>query len=89
VPATLVTPLPFSLELKDGARLTVVGDAVVYFTHLSETQRSKHYWQTAIQMFNIAVKEPAYLRTATVCLQTALTVDGLLAPPPAAEAENS
>lgn len=58
------------------------GEAIVYFTYLSEKQRAQHYWQTAIQMFNTAVSEPAYLRTATVSLQTALLMDQLLADRP-------
>jgi hypothetical protein len=80
--ATLVTPLPIALELKNGQTLATVGDAVIYFTHLSGTQRAQHYWQTAIQMFNTAVSEPAYLRTATVSLQTALLMDRLLTDTP-------
>lgn len=84
---TLVTPLSFPLELKDGMRLTVVGNAVVYFTRLSREQQEAHYWQRAIRMFNIAAKEPTYLRTATICLQTALLMDQLLADLPTA-AEN-
>jgi len=62
----VVTPLPFPLELKDGVRLTLVGDAVAYFTRLSEEQQQTHYWQRAIWMFNSAAKEPTYLRTATM-----------------------
>lgn len=79
MPATLVTPLPFALQLKNGQTLATVGDAVVYFTQLSGTQRAQHYRQTAIQMFNTAVSEPAYLRAATVSLQMALLMDQLLA----------
>ena len=81
---TLVTPLPFPLELKDGRRFTVVGDAVAYFKHLSQAQQEAHYWRRAIQMFDTAAQEPTYLRTATICLQTALLMDQLLAEPPAA-----
>ena len=80
---TLVTPLPFPLELKDGRRLTVVGDAVAYFMHLSQTQQEAHYWRRAIRMFDTAVQEPTYLRTATICLQTAFLMDKLLAEAPA------
>jgi hypothetical protein len=78
---TLITPLPFPLELKDGARLTAVDDAVGYFTRLSDEQQEAHYWKLAIWMFNTAVNEPTYLRTATMCLQTALLMDQLLADP--------
>ena len=77
--ATLVTPLPFPLELRNGEMLTTVGDAVIYFTHLSGKQRSKPHWQRVIQMFNTAVERPAYLRAATVTLETALLMEGLLA----------
>jgi hypothetical protein len=78
---TLVTPLPFPLELKDGVRLTLVGDAVGYFTRLSERQQQTHYWRRAIWMFNTAAKQPTYLGTATISLQTALLMDQLLADP--------
>ena len=78
---TLITSLPFPLELKGGMRLTVVGDVVVYLTRLSETRQEAHYWKRVIRMFNIAVSEPTYLRTATICLQTALLMDQLLADP--------
>lgn|GEM_PF-1096540 len=78
---TLVTPLPFPLQLNDGMRLTTLGDAVIYFTRLSEKQQQTHYWQRAIRMFNTAVAEPTYLRTATICLQTALLMDGRLSDP--------
>ena len=84
---TLVTPLSFPLELKDGMRLSVVGDVVVYFTRLSRKQQEAHYWQRSIRMFNTAAKEPTYLRTATISLQTALLMDQLLSDPPTA-AEN-
>lgn len=76
-----MTPLPFPLELKDGVRLTLVGDAVGYFTRLSERQQQTHYWRRAIWMFNTAAKQPTYLRTATISLQTALLMDQLLADP--------
>jgi hypothetical protein len=83
---TLVTPLPFPLELKDGVRIALVGDAVAFFTRLSAKQLEAHYWQLAIRMFNTAAKEPTYLTTATISLQTALMMDQLLADPlPAAK----
>jgi len=78
---TLVTPLPFPLELKNGVRLTLVGDAIAYFTRLSGEQQQTHYWQRAIWMFNTAANEPTYLRTATISLQTALLMDQLLVDP--------
>lgn len=81
-PMTLVTPLPFALELRDGERLAVVGDAVAFFKHLSPAQQEAHYWRRAIRMFDTAVQEPTYLRTATICLQTALLMEQLLAEPP-------
>jgi hypothetical protein len=81
---TLVTPLSFPLLLKDGTRLAVVGDAIIYFNRLSEERRRIHYWQRAILTFNAAAKELAYLRTATICLETALLMDQLLADPPSA-----
>jgi hypothetical protein len=79
--ATLVTPLPTPLQLSNGETLTTVGDAVIYFTHLTRSQQAKHTWQRTIEMFNVAINETAYLGAATITLQTALRIDGLLADP--------
>ena len=71
------SPLAFSLTLKDGRKLETVGDAANYLTSLTEEQRERVHWKTAILMLNNAMKEPRYLTTATVNLRSALLYDRL------------
>ncbi|MDP1584431.1 MAG: hypothetical protein Q8M18_13505 [Bradyrhizobium sp.] len=73
--------LSFPLTLTDGTVLATVGEAAVYFAGLTPAQRDKGHWTIAIRMLNNALKEPTYLRTATMSLQTALVLDGILASP--------
>jgi hypothetical protein len=72
------TPLAFTLELRDGGSLARVGEAADYFAGLTRDQREASHWMVAIRMLNHAIKEPSYLRAATLSLQTALLLDGLL-----------
>ena len=44
------SPLAFSLTLKDGRKLETVGDAANYLTSLTEEQRERVHWKTAILM---------------------------------------
>jgi hypothetical protein len=74
---TSSSPLAFEIRCKHGT-LTTVGDAVALFSKLSDQQRERHYWKSAILMFGSALKEPRYLTTATLNLRTALAMDGLL-----------
>lgn len=73
------SPLAFSLTLKDGRKLETVGDAAnyLYLTSLTEEQRERVHWKTAILMLNNAMKESRYLTTATVNLRSALLYDRL------------
>ena len=73
--------LSFPLTLTDGTVLATVGEAAIYLAGLAPTQRDKGHWTIAIRMLNNALKEPTYLRTATMSLQTALVLDGMLASP--------
>ena len=73
------TPLPTTLELADGRILARVGDVAACFSRLTDEQRATSHWTIAIRMFNNALKEPSYLRAATLSLQTALLLDGNLA----------
>jgi hypothetical protein len=66
---------------KDGVVATV-GDAVGVFGELTLDQHEQHYWKVAIHMLNSAIKEPRYLTAATITLQTALNLSGMLAEPP-------
>ena len=70
--------LSFPLKLIDGVSIETAGDAAAFFRNLSEDQKEQHYWKIAIRMLNIALKEPAYLKAATMSLQTALTMEGIL-----------
>ena len=75
------SPLSFPLMLMDGKSIETVGDAAAYFSGLSEDQREQSYWQIAIRMLNHALKEPTYLKAATMSLQTAFMLQGILASP--------
>ena len=74
------TPLVFELVCKDGIVATV-GDAVKVFSELTADQHEQHCWKVAIQTLNSAFKEPRYLAAATISLQTALNLSGMLAEP--------
>ncbi len=72
------SPLAFSLTLKDGRKLETVGDGASYLSSLTEEQRERVHWKTAILMLNNAMKESRYLTTATVNLRSALLYDRLI-----------
>jgi hypothetical protein len=72
------SPLAFSLTLKDGRKLETVGDAANYLSSLTEEQRERVHWKTAILMLNNAMKVSRYLTTATVNLRSELLYDRLI-----------
>jgi hypothetical protein len=72
------TSLAFTLELRDGRSIARVGEAADYLAGLTQEQREAGHWKVAIRMLNNAIKEPSYLRAATMSLQTALLLDGVL-----------
>jgi len=73
--------------LRDGQPpIATVGEAAALFATLSAEQRETSHWKRAILMLNHAMKEPRYLATATVNLQTALSVERLLLEFPPSEA---
>ena len=78
---TIVSPLPFLLTLESGQVIDTVGDAASYFGTLTEEKREHGRWQIAVRMLNHALDQPTYLKTATMSLQTALLMEGLLASP--------
>jgi hypothetical protein len=78
---TIISPLPFPLTLNSGQVIETVGDAVSYFAKLSEDEREQNHWQVAVRMLNNALTQPTYLKTATMSLQTALLMEGILASP--------
>lgn len=70
--------LTFPIPLTDGRMISEIGDAADLFEGLSEAQRLSSHWSIAIRMLDHALLEPAYLKTATLSLQTALAMEGLL-----------
>jgi hypothetical protein len=75
------TRLSFALTLTDGKIIETVGEAADYFAALTLDQRDQSHWRIAIRMLNNALKQPNYLKTATMSLQAALVLDGILADP--------
>ncbi|MDO9562434.1 MAG: hypothetical protein Q7J60_12490 [Bradyrhizobium sp.] len=73
--------LSFPLTLTDGTVIAAVGEAATFLARLPLELRDKSHWTIAIRMLNNALKEPTYLRTATMSLQTALVLEGMLASP--------
>jgi hypothetical protein len=73
--------LAFPITLADGRTITEIGDAADLFDDLTDVQRRSSHWSIAVRMLDHALNEPAYLKTATMSLQTALAMDGLLPPP--------
>jgi hypothetical protein len=71
-------PLPFEIELINGSKVARVGDAMNYLLKLGQEQPRKAHWDIAIRMFSNAQREPAYLKTATISLQTAFALERLL-----------
>ena len=76
---TRETPLPFEIELVDGLKIKTMGDVEAYLHSLNDNQRANSHWGIAAKMFSNSMREPAYLKTATLSFQTALALDGLLA----------
>ena len=76
---TIVSPLGFPLTLKSGQVIETVGDAASYFGTLTEERRGHNHWQVAVRMLNHALDQPTCLKTATMSLQTAPLMEGLLA----------
>lgn len=76
---TIISPLSFPLQLVDGATIAMIGDAANYVGKLSEEQRERSHWVVAIRMLDHALREPRYLKTATISFQTALAMDRVLA----------
>jgi hypothetical protein len=70
--------LAFDLICKDDTTLVTIGDAVRMISFFTPEQREEYYWRNAIYMLNTAIKEPSYITAATVTLQTALTLSGML-----------
>ena len=75
------TPLAFELVCKEKT-LATMGDAIRLISELTPEQRDQYWWKVAMLSINSAIREPAYIKAATINLQTALNLNGLLAQPP-------
>ena len=73
--------LSFPITLADGRTVSEIGDVADLFDTLTDAQRASSHWSIAVRMLDHALHEQAYLKTATLSLQTALAMDGLLPPP--------
>jgi hypothetical protein len=79
------TPLAFPLTLKPDyspQTIATLGEAAKFLTELTEEQRERGCWKIAIGSLGAAVREPRYIKTATLSLQTALILERMLADPP-------
>ncbi len=67
--------LAFPIEIVDGPPIITVGEAADLLSALSDESREKGHWRVAIKMLNTALREPSYLKAATLSLRTALVLD--------------
>ena len=67
------TAMPFAFALMDGQTLRSVGEASAFFSALSHDHRDRPHWRVAIRMFAHTMKEPAYLKAATMSHQQFLS----------------
>lgn len=51
---------------------------MVYLLKVGEEQERRPHWDVAIRMFSNAMRKPAYLKAATISLQTAFALERLL-----------
>jgi hypothetical protein len=65
--------LAFPIVFRDQT-LETVGQAIDLFSKLSPEQATRHYWNRAILMMQIAIKSRPYLTAATINLETAATI---------------
>ncbi len=66
--------LAFPIMFRDQT-LDTVGQAIDLFSKLSPEQASRHYWNRAVLMMQIAIRNRPYLTAATINLETAATID--------------
>jgi hypothetical protein len=78
------TPLAFPLKLKPfyiPQTITTLGEATRFLAELPEETRQRGCWKIAIGTLAAAVREPSYIKTATLSLQAALTLERMLQEP--------
>ena len=72
-------PLPFEIELVSGLKVTCVGEAQYHLLRFEYESLPKSHWMLAMRMFRKAVHEPEFLKLATMSLETAFALEGVLA----------
>jgi hypothetical protein len=72
------SPLSFAIAVIDRPPIATVGDAADFFAALDEQRRQQAHWRLAMRMLDVALREPSYLKAATMWLQTALIMEGLV-----------
>jgi hypothetical protein len=78
------TPLAFPLKLKPfyvPQTISTLGEATRFLAELPEEQRQRGFWKIAIGALAAAVREPRYIKTATISLQAALALERMLHEP--------
>jgi hypothetical protein len=73
--------LAFAMLLIDGREIATLRDASLFFATLTPEERDEAHWRIAIRMLANAVKQPTYMKTASISLQTAFVIEGLLVSP--------
>ena len=72
------TRLPFEIELADGGAIRTVGGFEAYLRSLNDHDRASSRWEIVSRMLANSLREPAYLKAATMSLQSALILEGRL-----------
>lgn len=72
------THLSFTLTLADGRMIATLADAASFSDGLTKQERGTAHWRIAARMLDVAKKEPAYSKAATISLQSALLLQGLI-----------
>ena len=67
--------------LIDGRKIATIRDASLFFATLTPEERDESHWRIAIRMLGNVAKQPTYMKAATISLQTALVIEGLLVSP--------
>ena len=81
---TINTPLAFPLRLKPfyiPQTISTLGEATRFLSELPEETRQRGCWKIAIGTLAAAVREPRYIKTATLSLQAALAIERMLLEP--------
>jgi hypothetical protein len=73
------TPLAYPLVVKPATSIKTLGEAAKFIATLSPDERAEPHWHRAISSLGTAIREPRYATLATINIETALTMDHLIA----------